>query len=129
MLAKLKSVLRITAIAYLPCLLLLSIFFKLGARKYGPWQPISWDQLIHQLPLVALFTLTICFFAGLSTLWERKPEKEKIVCPHCGAPQEEKPEEATWRMRQCIACHETSHRIEWEIFSLEQRSPTGENRG
>lgn len=128
MLAKLKTALRITAISYLPCFLLLSIGIKLGSRKYGPWQPISWEQFIHQLPYVAILTLAVCFFAGLSTLWERKPKIEKIVCPHCGVPQKEKQEEATRRMRQCIACREVSHRIEWEIFSLEKASSANENR-
>ena len=112
---KIKEAFRLAGIAYLPIFLLASLAHKCGGRKYEASKPVSWEKLIHDLPVIALVAFVICVIGGLGTVFWGKPARNTILCcPHCGARQKEKAEERHSQTRRCVVCGEESSRVSWE---------------
>jgi hypothetical protein len=114
---KLKRAVKLSFWAFVFWITAFSLVSKIGWKKHGPNQPLSWEELFSRLPLVITLALICALVVGLGSLLEKMPPQQDVICPRCGIDQPEFEKDLLSEKRTCIACKETTPKVEWKFLN------------
>lgn len=115
---KLRRAINLSFWAFVYWFIMLSLVTKTGCNKYGPSQPLSWEEWFGQLYMVAALGLIISLVLGLGSLLEKLEPQEEFICPRCGIDQPDRENDFLSDTRRCIACKEVSPKTEWKSLGI-----------